>query len=74
VATTVNESGRRPVPAGRRSRVSFQPCDHAMHRALEAKVREELKRAPREEDGIVYTEMNSGCAALRVPIGPATRP
>jgi hypothetical protein len=75
---TSDEQARPPPPAARHHQATFkvssEPCDDAMRRALETKVGNDLKRAPRDEDGIVYSETNSGCAMLSTPLGPRSRP
>ena len=50
------------------------PCDDAMRRPLEAQVRGALERMPREEGGIVYGQVNSGCAMIRVPAPADSQP
>ena len=77
VASCGNDGGRAAAPAAARSQqapASSAPCDDAMRRSLEAQARAALERIPREEDGIIYGEVNSGCATIRVPPAEAWQP
>ena len=71
LAATACGGGERAVrnpaaPSGRpAAAASSVRCDGALRQALEGKARAALPQLPFQEEGIVYTKTNSGCAMVR---------